>query len=70
MARSISERLNEIPMRERETMLGHMIYSLQFGFQKKDRREDERRFHGHTTADMDAFARSCSRTSDLKHRWV
>ena len=51
-------------------MLGHLIYSLQFGFQKKDRREDERRFHGHSAAEMDAFARSCSRTSELKHRWV
>ena len=51
-------------------MLRHLIYSLQFGFQNKDRREDERRFHGHTVAEMDAFARSCSRTSDLRHRWV
>ncbi len=61
---------NAILTRERETMLGHLIYSLQFGFQKKNRHEDERRFHGHSAAEMDAFARSCSRTSELKHRWV
>ena len=51
-------------------MLGHWIYSLQFGLGQKDRHTGERRHHGHTEADLAAFERVCHRAATLKHRLV
>lgn len=49
-------------------MLGHWIYSLQFGLDRSDRRQGAHHFHGHTEADLAAFQRSRRRQANVRHR--